>query len=153
MSATQLLEYLEYTADIGDYAQVCDVSSVMVYDQEYRKKQHRLDKRWGEEDVHLATFYLQRRQKRHSARGQTSEFTGHQSSPGATGLQSMWIVGGWRFATTSMHRDASERPAVSHMCALCVRKTTPESCTTTWGAIDWETSRRGNLGCNCITRD
>ncbi len=30
-----ILDYLEYMADIGDYAQVCDFSSVMQYDQEY----------------------------------------------------------------------------------------------------------------------
>ena len=58
----EILSYLQYTMDIGDYAQVCHVGSVMVYDNEYRKKQWSKGRKWGDDDVHLATFYLQRKQ-------------------------------------------------------------------------------------------
>ena len=56
-----ILSYLEYVSDFGDYAQVNEISSLMVYDHEYRKKQARLDRKWGEDDLHLVNFYLQRR--------------------------------------------------------------------------------------------
>ena len=62
-----ILDYLEYTADIGDYAQVCDIPSVMLYDQEYRKKQARKGAKWGTADIHLSTFYLQKKRGRHDA--------------------------------------------------------------------------------------
>ena len=53
--------YLHYTRDFGDYAQVCELSSVMVYDHEYRRKQAQLCSRWGIDDIHLTTFYLQKK--------------------------------------------------------------------------------------------
>ena len=53
--------YLQYVADVSDYAQVCEWESLMVYDNEYRKKQVSQNRRWGEDDIHLATFYLQRK--------------------------------------------------------------------------------------------
>ncbi len=53
--------------DIGDYAQVCDIPSVMLYDQEYLKKQARKGAKWGTVGIHLFTFYLQKKRGRHDA--------------------------------------------------------------------------------------
>ena len=60
-SQDAILDYLQYTKDFGDYAQVCDHGSVMLYDHEYRRKQALNSTRWGIDDIHLATFYLQRK--------------------------------------------------------------------------------------------
>ena len=55
-----IIQYLQYVQDFGDYAQVCDQKSLMVYDNEYRIKQAKRNSTWGDDDVHLATFYLRR---------------------------------------------------------------------------------------------
>ncbi len=60
-SQDDILSYLQYCMDFGDYAQVNEIESVMLYDHEYRKKQFRTDRKWGEDDVHLVNFYLQRK--------------------------------------------------------------------------------------------
>ena len=62
-SPDQLLGYLQYISDFGDYAQTCTLESLMIYDQEYRRKQAQLDRKWGDEDVHLSNFYLQRKSR------------------------------------------------------------------------------------------
>ena len=60
-SNQDVLDYLEYVMDFGDYAQVNEIESVMLYDHEYRKKQSRKRSKWGSDDIHLANFYLQRK--------------------------------------------------------------------------------------------
>ena len=60
-SNQETLDYLEYVMDFGDYAQVNEIESVMLYDHEYRKKQSRKRSKWGSDDIHLANFYLQRK--------------------------------------------------------------------------------------------
>ena len=73
-SKESLLDYLQYIQDFGDYAQVCEHSSLMIYDQEFRKKQATKGTSWGTNDIHLSTFYLQRRtQKTHGSRSRTTE--------------------------------------------------------------------------------
>ncbi len=62
-SQADILSYLEYTANIGDFAQVCEVPSVMIYDKEFRKKQARIGQKWNDDDIHLATYYLNRRRR------------------------------------------------------------------------------------------
>ena len=56
-----ILDYLDYTMDFADYAHVNDLASVMIYDHEYRRKQHRKGRKWGEDDIHLANFHLRRK--------------------------------------------------------------------------------------------
>ena len=51
-SQEDILSYPQYNMDIGDYAQVCNLSSVLVYGNEYRKKQCSSGRKWGEDDVH-----------------------------------------------------------------------------------------------------
>ena len=44
-SQEDTLSYLEYTMDFGDYAQVNEIESIMIYDHEYRKKQCRTNRK------------------------------------------------------------------------------------------------------------
>ena len=62
-STNDILDYLDYTAIFSDYAQVNEVESLMLYDHEFRKKQFRKSRSWGEDDLHLSNFYLQRRRE------------------------------------------------------------------------------------------
>ena len=68
-SHDDVMTYLQYVADFGDYAQTCELDSLMLYDHEYRKKQAAGGRKWGEDDIHLCTFYLRRKSRpdrRHS---------------------------------------------------------------------------------------
>ena len=69
-SQEELLDYLKYTADVGDYAQMCELPSVLLYDKEYRKKQARRKTKWGSDDTHLSTFYLHRRRRGNAGKPQ-----------------------------------------------------------------------------------
>jgi hypothetical protein len=71
-SNQEILDYLDYTMDFGDYAQVNELDSVMLYDHEYRTKQNRKGRKWGEDDIHLANFYLQRKREQYRPRNVTN---------------------------------------------------------------------------------
>jgi hypothetical protein len=60
-SHDDILAYLQYNMDFGDYAQLNEHDSIMTYDHEYRRKQANTGRKWGENDIHLANFYLQRK--------------------------------------------------------------------------------------------
>ena len=109
-----LLDYLEYTADVGDYAQVCDIGTVMLYDNEYRKKQSRKDRKWGEDDIHLSTFYLQRRRKLDAPAASTSSQSRTNKAPkqfDRRGVEICKSYNGW-----GCHRDTCR---FSHVCSIC----------------------------------
>ena len=54
LDSFQTLQYLEYTAKVGDFAQTCEIGSVIVYDNEYRKWIHeKYSREWGEDNAHL----------------------------------------------------------------------------------------------------
>jgi hypothetical protein len=53
-------KYMEHTRNIGELAQVNTVPSVMQYDHAFRKKQASGTVCWGDDDAHLARFYLER---------------------------------------------------------------------------------------------
>jgi len=52
-SQEDILSSLQYNIDIGDFAQVCKLSSIVVYDSEYHKKQYFSGRKWGEDDVYM----------------------------------------------------------------------------------------------------
>ena len=67
-SHDDILAYLQSNIDLGDYAQVNELSSIMVYDHEYRRKQSQTGQKLGQDDVHLANFYLVRKQDQYRPR-------------------------------------------------------------------------------------
>ena len=54
----QLLEYIKYTEEIGEYFQIYSIPSVMLYDHRYREKQSKENLPWGTPDVHSVNYYL-----------------------------------------------------------------------------------------------
>ena len=59
--SNKILQYLEYCEKFGDFAQTCEVESVMVYDNEYRKWQYDKSAEWGQDNTHLTLYYLRRK--------------------------------------------------------------------------------------------
>lgn len=54
----QLLEYIKYTEEIGEYFQIYSIPSVMLYDHRYREKQAKENIPWATSDVHSVNYYL-----------------------------------------------------------------------------------------------
>ena len=63
--SNKILQYLEYCEKFGDFAQACEVESVMVYDNEYRKWQYDKSAEWGQDNTHLTLYYLRRKKLYH----------------------------------------------------------------------------------------
>ena len=63
--------YLQYNIIFSDYAQVNELSSTLVFDHEFRRKQHAQSRPWDQDDFHLANFHL--RKKDPSQRNQMSQ--------------------------------------------------------------------------------
>ena len=59
-------QYLQYNIVFNDYAQVNELSSVLIYDHEFCRKQHEKSRPWDQDDFHPANFHLRR--KEHSSR-------------------------------------------------------------------------------------
>ena len=55
----------------SDYAQVNELSSALIFDHEFRRKQHAQSRPWDQDDFHLANFHL--RKKDPSQRNQMSQ--------------------------------------------------------------------------------
>ena len=53
--------YLQYNVIFSDYAQVNELSSVLVFDHDFRRKQHVQTKPWDQDDFHLANFHLRKK--------------------------------------------------------------------------------------------
>ena len=110
-----IMEYLDYTADFGDYAQVCEVGSVMIYDNEYRIKHYRRDRKWGIEDVHLANFHLQKKQpNKFSSRGKSSYMPARRFADNA-GIEIC--------RNFNAHGCTRSQCKFSHVCSICKEPT------------------------------
>ena len=57
-SLEQVKQYAQYSAKIGEFAQIYRTNSVMLHDHEYIQQQASRDFTWGTDDVHMALFYL-----------------------------------------------------------------------------------------------
>ena len=114
--ATQesLLDYLQYVQDFGDYAQVCEHSSLMIYDQEFRRKQIVKDSSWASEDVHLATFYLQRRYNSNRNGGQAARNLRQERPPRMTDNEGKEICRNF-----NSYLCTKDNCRYSHVCSLC----------------------------------
>ena len=58
-----LMDYLSYTTKIYQMVQKCSLSSVLLYDREYRQLQASMGFRWGTDVQHLHMLHLQPRDK------------------------------------------------------------------------------------------
>ena len=56
-----LMDYLSYTTKVYQLVQRFSLSSVLLYDREYRKLQASMNFRWGTDVQHLHTLFLQQR--------------------------------------------------------------------------------------------
>ena len=117
LSSKGIVDYLEYTSDFGDYAQVCEKESLMIYDHEYRLKQARKKTQWGVEDVHLANFYLQRK-NRHPGT-QTSKTNNSWNRQPSTPPRSRDSAGGEICRTFNGSGCQRSFCKYSHVCAIC----------------------------------
>ena len=70
-SLEDVTAYLQYNIIFSDYAQVNELSSALIYDHEFRRKQHVQSKPWDQDDFHLANFHL--RKKDPASRSQTAQ--------------------------------------------------------------------------------
>ena len=124
-SQQQMLDYLQYTADFGDYAQTCEIPSLMVYDQEYRRKQATSDRSWGEDDIHLCTFYLHRKQrsdKRHQPHNRANRQNTWNKPPRLLDLAGVEICR--NFNSVGCTRENCQ---YSHSCLICKDKSHPKT--------------------------
>ena len=54
----QVLEYIKYTEEIGEYFQIYSIPSVMLYDHSSRERQAKENIPWGTPYVHSVNYYL-----------------------------------------------------------------------------------------------
>ena len=62
MDKSELESYLQYSATIADYFQVCEVPSVLILDEEHRVTVAREGRDWKDIDQTKAFFYLKKRE-------------------------------------------------------------------------------------------
>ena len=123
----QILNYLQYVTDFGDYAQTCEIDSLMIYDNEYRKKQASTSRKWGEDDVHLCTFHLQRRyrhDRRQLGRRQQQQQQSRAPAKPPRLLDSAGVEICRNFNAFGCFRQVCH---YSHVCAICKDKSHPKS--------------------------
>ena len=124
-SQQQILDYLQYVADVGDYAQTCEQSSVMIYDHEYRKKQAAFNRKWGDDDIHLCTFFLNKKarsDRRYQGR------SNHQMSRSSNKPPRLVDNSGLEICRNFNGYGCSRQPCYfSHVCSICKDKSHPRS--------------------------
>ena len=112
-SSPEILDYLQYTMDFGDYAQVNELPSVMTYDHEYRRKQSTKKRKWGDDDIHLANFYLVRQRDAVRSRPPFNNAT-HPRPPRLLDNSGTEICRS--FNGNGCHRSSC---VYSHVCTVC----------------------------------
>ena len=63
MDRKAIQDYLAYIAKVSELIEEHALQSVILYDSEYRKLQHRHGFRWGSDSQHLHTRFLKKRQR------------------------------------------------------------------------------------------
>lgn len=63
LAGQALMDYLSYTTKIYQLVQKCSLTSVLLYDREYRQLQASMGFRWGTDVQHLHTLHLQPRDR------------------------------------------------------------------------------------------
>ena len=105
-----LLSYLEYTEQIGEYLQIYQTPNVMLYDHKFREKQSKGEVNWGTPDIHAVSFYMSPHAR--SLRGYPSQGSSAGSTnnnrPGQSNKAKPTVTGDSGF--TSVFRDANGIP-------------------------------------------
>ncbi|ESP01363.1 hypothetical protein LOTGIDRAFT_157539 [Lottia gigantea] len=57
-SMGDVLDYMQYTEEIGEYFQIYSTPSVMLFDHRYRERQSKEKFRWATPDFHGVNFFL-----------------------------------------------------------------------------------------------
>lgn len=80
-----LMDYLSYTTKFYQLIQKCNLTSVLLYDREYRQLQASMGFRWGTDVQHLHTLHLQTRdrQVKQGSQSQAPKKGGNGQSQGA----------------------------------------------------------------------
>lgn len=80
-----LMDYLSYTTKFYQLIQKCNLTSVLLYDREYRQLQASMGFRWGTDVQHLHTLHLQTRDKqvKQGSQSQAPKKGGYGQSQGA----------------------------------------------------------------------
>ena len=111
--------YLQYNVIFSDYAQVNELSSALVYDHEFRRKQHAQSKPWDQDDFHLANFHLRKRDP--AQRNQMSQRRPRSTSDprDSSGVE----------ICRNYNASGCDRPVCrySHSCAVCRVKGHPSA--------------------------
>lgn len=56
----EFVEYVDYTAEIGDLMQTHTVPSVMLYDNRFRQDQAESQAKWSVDNWHASLFHLEK---------------------------------------------------------------------------------------------
>ena len=71
LAGSALMDYLSYTTKVYQLVQKCNLTSVLLYDREYRQLQANMGFRCGTDVQHLHTLHLQSRDRQRKPRAQS----------------------------------------------------------------------------------
>ena len=79
----QILQYLHYTEKFGDMAQKYTISSLMLFDERFRKDQAEKGTSWAEDNYHATLFHLEKRPVSNASKQGKKGGTQRNAEPGA----------------------------------------------------------------------
>ena len=113
-SPEEICAYLNYTAKFSDYAQVMEIPSVMIFDHEYRKRQAEKSRSWDEDDFHLSSFYLKKKEPARRDQSYNHRRSSDRPLPVVRDMNGLEICKS--FNTAGCFRDICR---YSHACLIC----------------------------------
>jgi len=124
-----ILDYLAYTAKVGEMATRYTWSSVLTYDHQYRQSQAAYGFRWGSDSQHLALVALKERAgdgQKHDGQ-QRSSRPPRPSAPKLVGPSGKELCKQWNRG----HCAFAPRCHFEHCCSICLQPSHPASSHTT----------------------
>lgn len=119
LSGRCIVDYLAYTAKLGEMASRYTWSSVLAYDHQYRVSQAAYGFRWGSDSQHLAMVALRERQptnhQQHADRRQQSRPT--RPSQRIVGPSGKEVCMQWNRG----HCSFAQRCQYEHCCSVCLQ--------------------------------
>lgn len=119
-----IIDYLAYTAKIGEMATRYTWSSVLTYDHQYRQSQAAYGFRWGSDSQHLALVALKERTgdgHRHDGRAQQRSLRNARPSAPRLGLSGKEVCKQWNRG----HCAFAPRCQYEHCCSVCLQPSHP----------------------------
>jgi hypothetical protein len=123
LSGQGIIDYLAYTAKVGEMACRYTWSSVLAYDQQYRVSQAAYGFRWGSDSQHLAMVALRERQPTTNQ----PPHQRHQSRPTGTRLPRTVGPSGKEVCVqwNRGHCSFAQRCQYEHCCSICLQPSHP----------------------------